>query len=416
LLVLAVLSLGAILVSRFVASQDALADAERSTGKVAELVISPLLGEALAGNAERRAELDRAIRARLSDGSISEINVWRGDGTILYADKAQVIGKRVDPPQRALDVIERGTVSSDIAFADESGDLPAGQEFVEVYVPLRIAGQPPLAFEAYYDARPVTEQADALGVQLVALALVPLVLLQLVQLPIAVSLAKRVGHQEAERTRLLERALSASDRERAAIAAGLHDNVVQQLAGASYALASLAKSVPPGRRAGAENIIAAVRSSVDTLRGLMIEIYPPDLTGPGLPEAIDALAAPLRAGGVTVSLEVTALPTIEPDIAATVYRVARETLVNVGKHAMAHTVRIELGPAESGSASPAVQLRVIDDGIGLATDAMERRSDGHLGLHMLHDRVADLGGRFTVATTNGSGTVAEAVLPLRRPD
>jgi two-component system, NarL family, sensor kinase len=178
-LVLLLISVAVILVARTVAQQEALRDAENTTVRLGKLVIAPLLGDALAGNAARRDELDRAIRIRLGDGSIAEVNVWRGDGTVLYADNADKIGGRYPLTDELNNAIQHRVVASDIGIADETGNLPAGVRDVEVYVPLDVPGQPPLAFEAYYTIDPVDARASTLATQLIVLALVPLVVLQL---------------------------------------------------------------------------------------------------------------------------------------------------------------------------------------------------------------------------------------------
>jgi signal transduction histidine kinase len=152
-----------------------------------------------------------------------------------------------------------------------------------------------------------------------------------------------------------------------------------------------------------------VRDAVHALRLLMVDIYPPDLSGPGLADAINALAQPLRDKGTEVTVEAAALPTMTPDAAVAVYRAAREAIANVTQHAEASTVRITLGPREDDT----VCLRVIDNGVGIPPDAFDRRGEGHFGLHMLADNITDLGGRFTVTAAAGGGTVAEAVVPTR---
>ena len=101
----------------------------------------------------------------------------------------------------------------------------------------------------------------------------------------------------------MERALSASERERRQIAADLHDGVVQDLAGAGYALAAVARRVEGPTATGVEHVGRVVRGAVESLRRLMVDIYPPDLSGAGLPGAIDDPGAvpPSRAAAPTPS-------------------------------------------------------------------------------------------------------------------
>ena len=101
------------------------------------------------------------------------------------------------------------------------------------------------------------------------------------QLPLAWSLARRLRRRQREREALLRRAIDASDAERRRIAGDLHDGVVQDLAGVSYA-AGRGRRRLDGRPAEAvggcrRGAAAARASSVRALRALLVEIYPPSL-------------------------------------------------------------------------------------------------------------------------------------------
>ena len=80
-LVLVIVAVGASLVGRQVAQDEALRDAERVAQRTASLVVAPLLADVLNGDATRRPELDRAVANRLRDGSIIELNVWDRTGS-----------------------------------------------------------------------------------------------------------------------------------------------------------------------------------------------------------------------------------------------------------------------------------------------------------------------------------------------
>jgi two-component system, NarL family, sensor kinase len=406
---LIVIGLATTVVARYVAQQEALSSAEQNTERLGRVLVAPLLADVLAGKVEKRDELDRAVRVRLADHSIEELDVWDATGKVVYSDELRSIGRTFPVPGGVTAAIERGETTSDIDTTDEAGNLAPGSNIVEVYTPLDVPGLPRLAFEVYYSSAQIDQRAATLTTELLLLGLVPLVVLQLVQVPIAVSLARRLARREAERTDLMSRALSASEKERRAIASDLHDGVVQELAGVGYALGAISPSVPEGLRPVAQSCENTVRSAVEGLRRLMVDIYPPDLNGSGLATAVEQLAGPLRTAGTEVEMDAVVLPDLDADTAATLYRVARESLVNVAKHAQAAHVRIELGP-EPGSSD--VVLRISDDGVGPGPDVLTRREDGHFGLTMLRDRVYDLGGRFTIAPGKDGGTVAEAVLPV----
>jgi signal transduction histidine kinase len=209
----------------------------------------------------------------------------------------------------------------------------------------------------------------------------------------------------------MARTLDASEQERRAIAADLHDGPVQDLAGVSYALGALQLSMPAEQHATADRLVGTIRHAVASLRRLMVEIYPPDLSGPGLADALRDLVEPLRAQGLTASVDAGPLPPLPPAVAAAVYRTAKESLANVATHAEAEHVwvRLEETTDERG---PAVLLEIADDGVGFPDDGIDRRTEGHLGLRLVIDRVAHLGGRVDLGRRAEGGAVVTAVVPL----
>jgi two-component system NarL family sensor kinase len=278
---------------------------------------------------------------------------------------------------------------------------------------LEVDGQT-LAFEAYYDYARVDETANGLLFQLIPLVLVPLLILMLIQMPIAASLARRIRRQDADRSALLERNLSVSEKERVRVAADLHDGPIQELAGVGYALGAVASSVPENKQSLMGDIQTTVLHAIESLRELMVDLYPPDLSVGQLPNTLENLAAPLQGKGVDIDISVTELPALDNDVMTTIYRVAHEALANVAEHADASRVSIRLGM--NGTTGPArsktVHLEVIDDGVGLDPSRLDRRSEGHLGLRLLKTRVEELGGTLTLTGGAQGGTVVGATLPV----
>jgi signal transduction histidine kinase len=412
--------------TRSVAQRQALGDAERSTRRLADVVVAPLLEEFLRGGRVRTDELDRAIAGRLTEGSLTEVTVWQGDGRVLYSNKTADIGKRVPPPEEVALAL-RGVTTSDVQAgppeADEGGTPTAGdptdsgprQRFVEVYVPFAVSGQPPLVFEAYYDYQRVEALARQLMMQTIPLVVAPLLLLQLLQIPASLSLARRLRRHEQERTRLLERGLATADQERARFAADLHDGPIQDLAGIGYVLGAVARTVPEGQAPLMLRVQEALQRAIGSLRSLMTDLYPPDLQTRTLTRIIADLAEPLRADGVAVDLQAAELPTLSTESVAALYRVGKESLVNVRKHAKATKVTLRLGLVSGSGAGGVdrVSFVVEDDGIGVEESQLDRRAEGHLGLRLLTDRVESLGGQLAIVSEPGRGTRVEAEVPVR---
>jgi signal transduction histidine kinase len=84
----------------------------------------------------------------------------------------------------------------------------------------------------------------------------------------------------------------------------------------------------------------------------------------------------------------------------------QESLTNILKYAKAGTVSVSLKRNETG-----LVLRVLDDGIGITDDALQKpMSHGLLGMR---ERALLLGGSLTVKPgPQGKGTCVEALIPL----
>src|SRR6478752_8065498 len=112
----------------------------------------------------------------------------------MYANDPAEIGKQETPPSQVIDVISNGVANSDFTSQPHATNQtfdPNDPGFVEVYVPFSLPQLRTLAFEAYYNYAPVDEVANSLLWQLIPLVLVPLLVLQLIQVPVASSMARR---------------------------------------------------------------------------------------------------------------------------------------------------------------------------------------------------------------------------------
>jgi signal transduction histidine kinase len=238
-----------------------------------------------------------------------------------------------------------------------------------------------------------------------------LLVLWLVQLPLAARMARRIRSGQRDRERLLQRAIDASEVERRRIAGELHDGVVQNLAGVSYSLAAAAE-----RRSGngdsddretLEQAATQTRASVRELRGLLVEIYPASLHRAGLAAALDDAAAPLVRRGIVVRVNVAADLALGEDAEALMFRVAQEALRNVATHADASHVDVH---AERHGHN--VVLSVEDDGRGF--DAAAPRPEGHFGLSLIEDLAHDAGAALAVDARPGGGTRIRIELKAKR--
>ncbi|MFP5252352.1 MAG: PAS domain-containing protein [Actinomycetes bacterium] len=211
-----------------------------------------------------------------------------------------------------------------------------------------------------------------------------------------------------ERQNLLSRLVDAQDEERRRIAADVHDDPVQALAAVDLRLGLLRRRVREQAPALVDALDAlqdSVSGATDRLRALLFDLDPTDLER-GLGEALRRCADDVLDGsGVHWDVDATGEPDSHQSTRAVAYRIGREALINVRKHAEAARVRVEVGSADDG-----LLLTVTDDGVGL--DPAVPSQPGHRGIATMADRAAAAGG--TCAATPGAhrGTVVTVWLPL----
>ncbi|MFG2110976.1 sensor histidine kinase [Micromonospora chersina] len=385
--------------------------AEQSARGMADWLIAPLCTPQLrAGDPAALRALDDVVRARMQDGSVTRVKVWTFDGRILYSDQTELIGRRypLADEDRALMGTHRVNAEiSDLDRAENEFEQPVDR-LVEVYLSMSATDGEPLLFEAYFPADQVDADARWLGWQLAPTALLTIIVLQLLQLPLALTLASRLDTAHRERGRLLEHAVAASDLERRRVARDLHDGVVQDLAGVGYRLGALALQLPDeagALRPAVCGLADMVRQDVRSLRQVMMEVYPPDLAETGLAVAVEGLLEPLRAAGTVCQVRLPETSALPQGTVQLLYRAAREALRNVDKHARAGRLDVTLTLADDA------RLTVADDGVGF-DPAAPPAEPGHLGMRLLDEAVRDARGSLTVASVPGEGTVLTVLLPL----
>jgi signal transduction histidine kinase len=396
-----------------VARDQAVRGAAQTARSIANGMVAPLCTPALrAGDPTAIAELDRLVFNRMRDGSILRIKVWDGDGRILYSDAPSLIGDsfQLEAADRALLGTNRAIATISTLSRPENGLEAVDQRrLVETYVGIRDTLGAPLLFEAYFPIDRLNADARMIAWNLTPMALLTIVALQLLQLPLALVLARRLDQAHSDRRRLLEHAVNASDVERRRIAQDLHDGVVQDLAGVGYMLSAIELQLPDtderlrhavGRAAG------IVQDDVRALRQAMVDLYPPDLAQAGLEAAVTDLVGPLREAGVRCRVRIPDSGCL-PELAVQLfYRSARELLRNVAKHANARAVSVALTTeADRGV------LTVTDDGVGFQPGP-DQAGVGHFGLRLLEEAVRDVGGQLTVIASPDEGTTVRVAVPV----
>ena len=410
------LSLAALIafVARQAGVEQATDSARQVTFVTALGVVEPRLDAAVvAGQPAALRSFDAAMRRYVLQGSLVRVKLWNADGRIVYSDEPRLIGQQFPLGDEELEALRlQGSSASevsDLSRPENPFEIPY-KKLLEVYVGVRGTNGEPMLFEAYFEYQAVTAAGQAAWKRFAPPSLGALLVLELVQIPFAWSLARRVQRQQQDRERLLQHAVDASDAERRRIAGELHDGVVQELTGLNYAFDAMRLGHPTDDQRA--ELIAdgagRLRASIGSLRSLLVDIYPPNLAEEGLASALAELAAGLERAGVEVRLETDGAEELPPAVAALLFRTAQEVVRNVAAHSGAAEVLIKAGRVDGRAV-----LIVDDDGRGFDESRLgERSSDGHLGLRSIGDLLAESGGTLTVRAAPGQGTRVEAEVPV----
>jgi two-component system, NarL family, sensor kinase len=416
----AVIAVGGYLALRQVALDQAVRETRERVEADGRIVESAGLTDGVLRGEERALQrLDDVVLGQVLGGPVVRVKLWSREGRVLYSDAPQLVGQRYALGEEERELFERGGADaevSDLSEPENRYERPQGK-LLEAYTTIRAPDGTQVLFEIYERYGAVRANASRLLRAFAPPLLGGLLVLLLLQVPLAWALARRLRREHAQREALLSNAVEASSRERRQIAADLHDGVVQDLAGVAFGLAPLAEGA--ARRGDAEEAAALrgasdrLRQGVRELRTLLVEIHPPNLASAGLDAALSDLLSPLAAAGIETRLDVSpaALPAgrdADGAALALIYRVAREAVRNAREHGDARSISIALTCAAPGVA----RLVVADDGRGFAPDERERAAAaGHVGLRLLEDLAAQAGGSLAVASVPGAGTTVTLEVP-----
>jgi len=188
--------------------------------------------------------------------------------------------------------------------------------------------------------------------------------------------------------------------ERQRLARNLHDAVNQSLFSAGLiaeVLPRLWERDPDEGRRSLEDLRRLTRGAQADLRLLLAELRPSTLTDAELGDLLRLLGNAL-AGRTNIPIDVTVTGEgrLPAEVQVALYRLCQEGLNNIGKHARASRVDIQLHYAAG-----AVELRIRDDGRGFDP---EQTPPGHYGLSMMRERATAMGAALSITSQPGHGT------------
>lgn len=224
--------------------------------------------------------------------------------------------------------------------------------------------------------------------------------------------AERLSPFGTSRENLESAVLRAEEEERRRIAREIHDVALQELVVIQFGIASIKEDL--AGRSDIEAICRNLQVSVSTiqhdLRTLSYVLHPPELTREGLSFALRTFVEGFsRRTGLTIRYaDALGGDRLDPEVEIALYRVAREALFNIARHARASEAEVSLVRT-----AHQLTLTVCDDGIGIREPlTSSAKSGAGVGLASMRERIAALDGTLTIRRL-AQGTLVRAQAPLQ---
>jgi signal transduction histidine kinase len=228
--------------------------------------------------------------------------------------------------------------------------------------------------------------------------------LRLVSVPLAAAVHATAMSAELQASR--ERLVGAREEERRRLRRDLHDGLGPALTGIAFTADAAANLVADPARASEllTSLRRDARAALADVRRVVDELRPPALDELGLVGALQQRADQLswRADGANVRVRLDVprqVPALPAAVEVAAYRIATEALTNVARHSHASRAVVRL------CCSDRLEVSVTDDG-----PASGPWTPG-VGLQVMRERVAELGGTLSVGSSATGGRVL-ARLPL----
>jgi signal transduction histidine kinase len=382
-------------------------------------------------SAARAAALEAVLAENMLGQRIVSVKLWKPDGTIAYADDAQIVGKRF-PLTDGLRGALNGRIAAELDELDDeesAAERRLGLSLLEIYSPIRDArsGQIIAAAEFYEDATELKSTLADARFNLILITFFSTLMISVTLFAI-VHLASRTIEQqradlsartlEAERVsqvnrelrmrvqRAAARAVELNERYLRRLSADLHDGPAQLVSFAALRMDSARRNAGPQCPEDAETIKETLSEAVREIRDICQGLSLPEIGDLDLPEVVErAVRAHERRTGTAVALEVRPINgPVDVSMKICAYRFLQEGLNNAYTHADGRDQWV-LCATEAGE----LCVRM---GNGAATGAAMCRKDRPLGLLGLRERVEVLGGRFGFSAEEGKAVEMWMSLPF----
>ncbi|WP_428622968.1 sensor histidine kinase [Sedimenticola sp.] len=393
-------------------------------------------------SAESRAVLDYLHRETPLGQQIVSFKIWGPGGRIVYSSRSSIFGK-VFPETPNLKRAWQGMVTSELSdLVDEEDALERdfGSRLLELYSPVREKGSDRIIavaefyksaklFETQLFNAQVSSWLVVSGVSFVMFLLLFGIVRRGSQ---TIDTQQRELHSQvqelsdllAQNRQLHERVQRASNRATEVnerflrrVSAELHDGPAQSIGFALLRLDAVLDET--GNHSSAETLAAtntqdptiirgALNDALQEIRNLSAGLALPELGQLSLEQTLERVTrAHRRRTGTEVELTLEKTPgRLRLPLKIATYRFVQESLNNAYHHGEGKEQRVRVTCDNQH-----LVIAVSDHGPGFDTAQLNLLTE-RLGLAGMRERIESMGGRFSIISTPGQGTLVMASLPL----
>jgi len=259
------------------------------------------------------------------------------------------------------------------------------QQVEMIAVPLRYRGQILGVYNLFTEQHGLVEREDVKN------------LLTSIGQHLGMAIEKSRLDEEANRLSIME--------ERTRLANELHDSLAQSLASLKFQVRVLDELLHSGEESALWHELELIENSLDEayteLRELIAHFRAPvDKRGlvPAVEQAVERFR---RDSGIRAFLQLEwSHANLPAEVDIQVLRIVQEALANIRKHSEANAVRVLMRAGKDRN----YMVLIEDDGIGIQDKTVDGGPGEHLGLKILQERAARIGGDLKIESEAGEGT------------
>jgi len=209
-------------------------------------------------------------------------------------------------------------------------------------------------------------------------------------------------------------------RERQRLAADLHDTIGQNLAFMQMQMETLREKTATIREKkkgqqitdSLDEIHKLIQESIIKTHSLVFELSPPVLHELGFEAAVEWLLEKIQEEhNVKCRLEAqnSGSTRLDPDVRIVLFRAVRELMINIAKHARAHTAKVSIFANHE-----LMSITVADDGVGFDLNQVRSQTNTStgFGLFNIRERLEHLGGNVDILSQPDQGTTVTMKISL----